>query len=68
MMKFVAFLFTEKLSGSTVKSYLAAVRYTQISLNLGDTRMGDMPRLEYVSRGLKRKATYGTQRTRLPIT
>ena len=63
----MAFLFQEKLSGTTVKNYLAAVRYTQISLGLGDPEMSKMPQLEYVVKGLKRSSA-GPKRTRLPIT
>ncbi len=51
----------------TVKSYLLAVRHTQISLGLGDPRIGEMPQLEYTIKGLKKKAAAGKQ-TRLPIT
>ena len=40
---FVGYLFQEGLSASTVKGYLSAVRHAQISLGLGDPRMGDMP-------------------------
>ena len=47
-MAFVAFLYQEKLSASTVKNYLAAVRFAQIALGLGDPCMGEMPHLEYV--------------------
>ena len=68
MVRFVAFLYTEKLTGGTVKSYMAAVRHSQISLGLGDPKLGEMTQLEYVMKGLKRKATYSTRRTRLPIT
>ena len=52
----------------TIKSYLAAIRHTQISLGLGDPEMGGMTRLEYVVKGCKRKATNASKRTRLPIT
>ncbi len=64
---FVAFLFTERLSAGTVKSYLAAVRFTQISLGLGDPHMSEMTQLEYAVRGYKRLAT-APGRQRLPIT
>lgn len=48
---FVAFLFKDYLSRATVKNYLAAVRYTQITLGLGDPEMSNMPKLEYVMKG-----------------
>ena len=65
---FVAWLYRQQLSASTVKNYLAAVRFTQISLGLGDPHIGDMPHLSYVVRGMKRLAASGQQRRRLPIT
>ncbi len=68
MTLFVAFLYKENLAGGTVKSYLAAIRHSQISLGLGDPSMGRMIRLEYVVKGLKRKATQAARRVRLPIT
>ena len=67
-MAFVAFLYQEKLSASTIKNYLAAVRFAQIALGLGDPHMGKMPRLEYVVKGFKRSAAIGPWGHRLPIT
>ena len=64
---FVAFLYKEGLKAGTVKSYLAATRYAQVALGLGNPHMEDMARLEYVVRGVKRLASAPT-RTRLPIT
>lgn len=64
----MAWLHQQKLSASTVKNYLAAVRYTQISLGLGEPNIGDMPRLSYVVRGMKRLAASGQQQRRMPIT
>ena len=64
---FVGHLFEAKLTSQTVKSYLAAVRYTQIALGLGDPRVESMPRLEYVIRGVKKSATKKAV-ARLPIT
>ena len=50
--RFVAFLFESRLTGATVKNYLAAVRYTQIAMGLGDPEMSDIPVLDYVVKGL----------------
>ncbi len=61
LIAYVAFLFQEKLSASTVGNYLAAVRFTQVALGLGDPRMGEMTRLEYVRKGFKR-STAGAPR------
>ena len=48
--------------------YLAAVRYKQIALGLGDPSMTGIPQLQYVLRGAKRKLAARPQRQRLPIT
>ena len=64
----MAYLHTEDLAPGTVKGYLAAVRHSQIGLGLGDPRIGDMPMLEYVVKGLKRTYHPTSCRTRLPIT
>ena len=36
-----------------MKNYLAAIRYAQISLGLGDPQLTIMPRLEYVVKGFE---------------
>ena len=53
---FAAYLFKEGLSAATVKSYLAAVRLSQIARRLGNPHINKMPRLEYIVKGMKRKA------------
>ena len=63
----VAFLYKEGLKAGMVKSYLAATRYTQIALGLGNLHMEDMVRLEYVVQRVKRLASSSTC-TRLLIT
>ena len=65
---FVAFLYRQGLSGGTVKSYLAAIRYVQISLGLGDPHTAAMPQLEYVVKGVKKKTAGRPARCRRPIT
>ena len=65
---FVAFLYREGLAAGTVKSYLSAARYTQISLGLGDPNVAAMPQLEFIIKGLKRQTAAGQNRSRLPIT
>ena len=65
---FAASLFRQGLTAGTIKSYLSSVRYTQISLGLGDPHAKAMPQLEYVIKGLKRKAAGQAARTRLPVT
>ena len=65
---FVAYLYRDSLSAGSVKSYLAAIRLAQISLGLGDPKIPDMPKLEYVIKGLRRKATGREVHPHLPIT
>ena len=66
MCNFVAKLYLEEVAGSSVKTYLAAIRYSQIALGLGDPRMVHWSQLHYVVRGCK-KRTAGKRRNRLPI-
>lgn len=65
---FVAFLYQQGLSTSSMKGYFAAVRHAQIALGLGDPAMSTMPQLQYVLKGAKRKLAGSPRRTRLPIT
>ena len=48
---FVAWLYQTGVTAGTIKSYLSAVRYTQISLGLGDPHAASMPQLERGERG-----------------
>ena len=66
--QFVARLYVDGLAAGTVKSYLAAVRHAQIGLGLGDPHMAEMPQLEYVVKGFRRRAAQGGGRPRLPVT
>ena len=63
-MLFVSMLHREGLAPGTVKSYMVAVRFEQISRGMGDPRIGQMPQLV---KGFKRKTPNST-RCRLPIT
>ena len=67
LLLFVGHLHQEKLSHGTMKSYLAAVRFEQISRGMGNPSIGSMPKLEYVLKGAKKK-TPASVRQRLPIT
>jgi hypothetical protein len=49
---FVGYLYMEGLAPGTIKSYLAAVRYDQVTRGFGNPNIGGMPQLEYVVRGL----------------
>lgn len=64
---FAAHLYQEGLLAGTVKSYLSAVRHTQITLGLGDPRVGEMPQLEYVVKGIRKRTSEKNKRKRLPI-
>ena len=65
---FVAALYLEGLAGSSVKSYLAAIRFSQIALGMGDPHMSEWRRLSYVVQDFKKRATGSRPRIRLPIT
>ena len=69
MMLFIGSLIhSEGLAPGTAKSYLAAVRYVQISRGMGDPGFGGkMPQLEYVMKVMKRRAPKEVRR-RFPIT
>ena len=64
---FVAFLFKEGLTPSSVKSYLLAIHDAQIAMGMGDPRMGEMPQLEHFIKGLSRLSP-GQSRSHLSIT
>ena len=64
---FVPLLHRDGLSGGTVKNYCAAIRHAQISLEMGDPNLADMPCLGYAVKGMKRTAVVKS-RPRLPIT
>ena len=66
-MLFIAQLYSQRVAPGTMKSYLAAVRYLQISLGLGNPRVSEMPQLEYLLKGAKKEASKEVRR-RLPIT
>ena len=51
---FVVYLYRVGVGEATVKSYLSATRYLQITSGRGDPNIGAISRLEYIIRGLKR--------------
>ena len=66
---FISYLASSGLSYGTIKTYLAAVRYLQISKDLPEPRAVPMPKLALVERGIRRiKARDVAVRVRLPIT
>ena len=58
-MLFIAHLHSGKLTHGTMKSYLVAVRYLQISMGLGNPRINEMPKLEHLMKGVKRASRGG---------
>lgn len=67
---YVSFL-AAKLKHQSIKCYLSAVRHLQITQGFSDPFKAEMPRLDYVMRGIKRsQGEDGTNisRSRLPIT
>lgn len=51
--RYVSFLAEQDLSPKSVKLYLSAVRHLQVSLNFKDPKIGEMPKLEQVMKGVK---------------
>ena len=68
LMAFVAFLYREGLSGSSVKLYLAAIRHAQIAMSMGDPHITSMPKLEYVTKGMHKITSARKLQRQLPIT
>ncbi len=65
----VSYLALQKLSHSTIKCYLAAVRHLHIAERAGDPEIAKIPRLEQVLRGVKLTQAKGNKKgkVRLPI-
>ena len=67
--QFISYLAVSGLAYGTIKTYLAAVRHLQISMDLPEPQAVPMPKLALVERGIRRvKARESTPRARLPIT
>ena len=68
--RYVAYLGEQGLSPKTVKAYLSAARHLQISMSMHDPKIGDMPKLEQVIKGVKREHAKRApgKRARFPIT
>ena len=64
----MASLYQEGLAGSSAKPYLAAIRYSQIAMGLGDPKMSEWPRLGYIVRGFKKLTAAPCWKERLPVT
>ena len=68
--KFVGFLGPKKLKHQSIKSYLSGIRYYIIEQSHPDPFLKDMPRLQYVPRGIKSEEAKAQAQTkqRLPVT
>lgn len=56
------------MSWGTIRSYLSALRFHQISSGLPDPAYTSLPRLSYILKGIHRSRTDRTRGKRLPIT
>ena len=66
--RFVAYLFSQRLSVGAVRLYLSALRYVQIIRGGCDPSLSSLVRLHYVLRGMSRSQPKGSRPARLPIT
>ena len=66
--RFVAWLHEQGLSPSSIRLYLSAVRFHQISLGGPDPSLTDMPQLHYILRAIRRTQPLHSRSSRLPIT
>lgn len=68
--KFAAFLASKKIKHQTIKCYLSGIRFQHIIRHLSDPFLKDMPRLQYVLRGIKKDRSIHPQQSqykRLPV-
>lgn len=65
--RFVATM-AEKVGWGTIRSYLSAVRFVQISTGHPDPTLSSFPRLTYVMRGIRKTSPGHSRPKRLPIT
>lgn len=68
---FVASLSKEGVGYASLKVYLSALRFHQINKGKGDPRIADMPRLEYILKGIRRDGVASgpaSRKERQPIT
>ena len=65
---YISHLANSGLAYGTIKTYLAAIRYLQISQDLPEPRADPMPKLSLVQRGIQRSKPQTAGKPRLPIT
>ena len=68
--QFVSYLANNNLCHSSIKTYLSSLRQLHIANSFPDPKIGDMPKLEQVLRGIKREQARKNPKRpqRLPIT
>jgi hypothetical protein len=66
--RFAAYLLSIQLTPTTIRSYLSALRFYQISNGGQDPGMSDWPQLHYVLRAIHRTSPALSRPTRLPVT
>ena len=67
--KYVAYLANQRVSHTSIKCYLAALRHLHIERELGDPNISMMPKLELVIRGVRRAQSVNKKPSlRQPIT
>ena len=65
---YISHLANSGLAYGTIKSYLAAIRYLQVSRDLPETRAEPMPKLVLVQRGIQHLRPQSANKPHLPIT
>lgn len=70
--RYVTFLAARGLSSATIKVYLSALRYMRICTEGSEIKHSEMPRLKYVSTGIKKTQSLASipnkRQSKLPIT
>ena len=66
--RFVAYLACSSLSYQSIRLYLSAIRFLQISYGFPDLSLSSVPHLEYVLKGIRRGLPAHSRPKRLPIT
>ena len=67
MCRFAVFL-AESISWGTIRSYISALRFYQISVGLPDPSIASFPRLTYLLKGIRKHSPDHVRSRRLPIT
>ena len=68
LMQFIAYAVNHGLKHQTIKSYISAIRHLQVSCGGGDPKIGDMPQVSLMLRGVRKEQAGIPTRPRLPIT